>query len=765
MVLGDIFMNGICSSICRFGLLKAGGGLRSSVSASALLLWVAAPVVQALDLPFARFDSISPAAASAGAELEVQITGTDIDGVDAAWFSHPGLSAKLIKEKVFSIKADPGISEGIYDMRLMGTHGVSNPRAIYVGQAPTVPKSGECSRDKPMDLPPNTAVAGVSVAGGRDHYRFSARKGQRLTVRCQARELDSKLNPVFAVFDPAGRKIRANERRPFLDFVAPEDGAYLVTVQDLAFGGGPEFYYRLMVDESPVLEAVLPSVVELGKTNKLTLLGRGLKGGRPSNLKGADGRAVEELDVQVEVPAKLGPVGADGPVATAASGLQTFSYRYRTDSGVSNAVELAALEGAVVVLKPGMGEAGQGGVPKPTPVGFPGVASGLFGKSLQGVPVEFEAKKGDQLLLEVFSQRVGFGASNSYLRLTKDGAHLAEAYGPDLNVGGPRLSTLHNDPTLRFDVKEDGKYTLFVSDLSGVTRQGLSAAFALVLRRPTPGFGLLAATEPPVETAADRAIAPRGAVLRAGGTAALRVLAFRRDGFEKEILLSAEGLPPGVSCVPTKILAGKNEGFLIFRTEPGTARNLAQVRVVGRSEDGKMEAAARGATARWAVADYTTTPVDMRLTRGDGIVLATSTNAAPLTLTPDMKAPVEVDAGTKVEVALRVTRSADFKDPLKIKSAGFAGAETVKDVDADAKAEQVKVSLDLAALKLPPGSHSAYFTTQSKAKVSGRDVTLTAYSPPVQIVVRAAAPKPAPAPAGAAPGKDAAAAPAPPPSK
>jgi hypothetical protein len=178
-----------------------------------------------------------------------------------------------------------------------------------------------------------------------------------------------------------------------------------------------------------------------------------------------------------------------------------------------------------------------------------------------------------------------------------------------------------------------------------------------------------------------------------------------------------------------------------------------------------MEAAARGATARWAVADYTTTPVDMRLTRGDGIVLATSTNAAPLTLTPDMKAPVEVDAGTKVEVALRVTRSADFKDPLKIKSAGFAGAETVKDVDADAKAEQVKVSLDLAALKLPPGSHSAYFTTQSKAKVSGRDVTLTAYSPPVQIVVRAAAPKPAPAPAGAAPGKDAAAAPAPPPSK
>ena len=735
-------------------------------AAAALLLLVSAPAVWALDLPFARFDSLVPPAANAGAELEVQITGTDIDGVDAAWFSHPGLSARLIKEKVFSIKAEPGVPEGIYDMRLIGTHGVSNPKAIYVGQASTVAKAGECSREKPMDIPPKTAVAGVSVAGGRDHYRVNARKDQRLTVRCQARELDSKMTPVFAVFDPAGRKIRANERRPFLDFVAPEDGAYLVTVQDLAFGGGPDFSYRLTVDESPILEVVLPSVVELGKTNKLTLVGRGLKGGRPSTLKGVDGRAFEELDVQVEVPAKLGPVAADGPVATAASGLRTFSYRYRADSGVSNAVELTVVDGAAVVLKPGAGEAGQEAGSKATPVQLPGVASGLFGKSLKGVPFEFEAKKGDQLAFEVFSQRVGFGASNSYLRLAKEGAHLAEAYGPDLNIGGPRLSTLHNDATLRFDVKEDGKYTLHVSDLSGVTRQGLSAAFALVLRRVTPGFGLLAATEPPLETAADRAILPRGAVLRAGGTAALRVLAFRTDGFDKDILLSAEGLPPGVSCVPTKILAGKNEGFLIFRTEPGTARNIAQVRVVGRSEDGKIEATARGASARWAVADYNTAPGEMRLTRGEGIVVATSATAAPLALTPDVKAPLEVDAGAKVEVPLRVSRSADFKDALKIKSAGFAGAETVKDVDADAKAEQVKIPLDLAALKLPPGNHTAYFTTQSKAKVSGRDVTLTAYSTPVQILVRAPQPKAVAAPAGAAPSKDAAATPpAPPPAK
>ncbi len=751
-------MNSVLSVSLRSGL--AGAVVQSGKSLGLALLWTASSFSAALavDLPLVRLDSILPAAAQVGAEVEVQIAGVDLEGVDAAWFSHPGLSAKLVKEKIFGIKAEPGVPEGVYDMRLVGTNGVSNPRAIYVGQGSTVPKAGECSREKPMDLPAKGAVQGATVAGGRDHYRFQARKGQRLTVRCQARELDSKMTPVFFVMDPTGRKLRGNERCAFLDFEAPQDGAYLVAVQDLAFGGGPDFYYRLTVDESPVLVAVLPSAVEAGKANRLVLLGRGFKGGRPSASKSADGRSLEELDIQLDVPANPGTGGADGPVATASSGLRTFSYRYRTESGASNPVELAVVEGPVLSVKP-VTEAAP--APGAAVLSFPGAASGLFEKRLQGVPLDFEAKKGDVLVAEVFSQRLGFGSANSFLRLTKDGTHLAEAYGPDLNAGGPRLSTLHNDAALRFEVKEDGKHTLFLSDLSGVARPGLGAAYSLVLRRAKPGFGLVAATEPPIEKADDRLLQPRGAVLRAGGTAALRVLALRTDGFDKEILLSAEGLPAGVSCAPTRIPAGKNEGVLLLLTEAGASRNVSQVRITGRSEDGKIQSVARGATARWVVPDYSTGVGEMRLTRGEGIVVATSATAAPLALTPEAREPMEVEAGAKVEVALRVSRSADFKEVLKIKTAGFAGAETVKEVDADAKAEHVKVALDLAALKLPPGSHTAYFTTQSKAKVSGRDVTITAYSSPVQLVVRAPAPKPTPAPVPAPAKEPAAATPAP----
>ena len=55
--------------------------------------------------------------------------------------------------------------------------------------------------------------------------------------------------------------------------------------------------------------------------------------------------------------------------------------------------------------------------------------------------------------------------------------------------------------------------------------------------------------------------------------------------------------------------------------------------------------------------------------------------------------------------------------------------------------------------------------TAGSVHVAGRDVTTTAYSPPVQIVVRAPAPKPAPAPPTAAPVKEPAAAATPPAAK
>lgn len=698
----------------------------------------------AADLPLARLDSISPAAMTPGGESEVTIAGVDLEGVDTAWFSHPGIEAKLSKEKVFSVRVDSNVPEGIYDMRLLGTHGVSNPRAFYVDRAKTALKSGECSFAKPMEIRVGEAVYGSVAAAARDHFRFAAQKGQRVFVRCMAQELDSRLTPVFAVLDAGGRRLSANQRMSFIDFTAPESGNYVVSLQDVAFAGGADHYYRLSVDEAPVVEAVAPSVVAVGKKTRIQVFGRGIAGSKPSGIRSTDGKELEVAEVEVEpAPAP----GVDGVSAIAAAGLETWSFRLRSEKGSSNSLSLLALRQPVPVQVAG---------PKdPVAAALPGSVSGLFNKGFEGVPIEFEAKKGEVIFAEVFSSRLGESKTNPYLRLTKAGAFVSEAYGPETNTGGPRLNTLHNDPTLRFECKEDGKYTLNVTDLSGAARSGPGGRYVVSLKREEPGFSLVAANEPPPETANDRALQPRGCVLRAGGTAMVRVVAMRSGGFTGEIELGAENLPEGVTSSPGRILAGKNDGVLILRAQPELKRALSSVRIVGRSADGKIERNARWTSARWAVADTTQTPHEPRLARGADVMIATTNAPAPLSLMPEGEPVVEVQKGAKVSVPVRLTRTADLKVPLKIKTGGFAGAETIKEVDADAKAETIKVELDTAALKLPVGRHFPYFIAQAKAKVAGRDVVVSVFSPAVSLVVRdaekAASPQPdAPAKPGAA---------------
>jgi hypothetical protein len=513
-----------------------------------------------------------------------------------------------------------------------------------------------------------------------------------------------------------------------VEFEAPESGTYLVSVQDTAYAGGADLFYRLVVDESPVVEAVLPSVVQFGKKTRLQVFGRGLAGSKPSGLKAADGRELEMAEVEIEPS----PVpGVDGVAALGGASLETWSFRVQSQKGTSNALPLLALREAVPVHNAAANAS-------PVSVTVPGCVSGLFGKGYAGVPVEFEAKKGEILLMEVVSHRLGETRANPYLRLVKGDAQIAEAYAPDANVGGLRLSTIHNDPSLRFECKEDGKYTLYLTDLSGAVRGGPGARYVVSLKREEPTFSLVVATEPPPETANDRNIQPRGCVLRAGGTAPMRVVALRGGGFTGEIVLSAEDLPPGVTCSPARIPAGKTEAALILSAPADATRSLATIRVVGRAADGKIQREARWATARWVVADYTISPHEPRLARGSGIPLATTPAKAPLNLVPEPTAAVEVKQGGKVDVAVRIQRSSEFNIPLKIKTGGFAGAETIKEVDADAKAESVKVQLDTAALKLAPGRHFTYFTVQAKAKVAGRDVVTTAFSPAVEIAVQPA---------------------------
>ncbi len=688
----------------------------------------------AAELPVIRLDTIFPPGGKAGSEVEIGITGAELDQPTGLHFSHPGITAQP-KDKRFVIKVAPEVPPGIYDARVAGLLGVSNPRAFVVGNLPEIAKTKPNNKpETAVDLPLNSVFSGNATAAASDYFKFTAKQGQRLLFECAAAEIDSRLNPVLAVLDASGRELEIS-RGDLLDFTAPAAAAYLLRLNDLTFAGGPEHFYRLAVTTGPHIDFVFPPSGLPGAKSKFTFYGRNLPGGTAANVTSGDGKPLEKLDIEVEVPVS-GDVRVDGLSTPAAAAVDGFPYRLKTANGVSNPVFISFCGAPVVGEQEPNNQPAQ--AQKITP---PCEIAGQFFPANDVDCFTFDAKKGEVWWIEVFSNRLGL-PTNPFVLVQRDAADLQEVYGAEPNAAEKRFSTASNDPVWRLEVKEDGAYRVKVRDLFDTSRKDPGNVYRLSIRKETPDFRLAAVAEPPPEKKDDRTAAPRTALLRAGGTIAIKVIAFRRDGFAGDIELSAVGLPAGIACVPMKILAGSGDGVLLLTAGEKPEPWVGPIRIIGKAKVGDTELAheARGGAVQWVVADFNTTPVPTRLTR-DFALAVSAAETAPVSVEATEDKCWEAIAGGKLEIPLKVTRRGEFKEALKLKAFGAPGLDTLKEIDVDAKATTATATIDLAAVKLPAGSHTIHFEAQTKGKFRGKDVTTTIYSTPIRIAVQPPQPK------------------------
>lgn len=681
------------------------------------------------ELPVIRLDTVYPPGAKAGSDLEVALTGTDLDGAAALHFSHPGITGTP-KDKRFVVKVAADVPPGVYDVRVSGNFGVSNPRAFVVSDLPQSPKPGANSTpETALEFPIDTTIAGTATAAAADWFKFTAKKGQRLLIDCDAGEIDSRLNPVLTISEPGGRELATNRRGGLLDFAAPADGTYLLKLNELTFAGGADYFYRLTLTTGPRIDYVFPPSGKAGTKAKFTLFGRNLPGGSSANLAAADGRPLDKLDVEIDLPSK-GEARADGLTAPAATAVDGFSFRLKSPHA-SNPVFIGFTNEPIVAEQEPNNQPAQ--AQKLTP---PCEVAGQFFPAADVDTYVFDAKKGEVWWLEVISQRLDL-PTNPFFVIERDGGASQEVYGADTNLGGPRFSTTSTDPSLRFEVKEDGAYRVRTRDLFGTARKDPRAVYRLAIRREVPDFRLLALGELPQEKKDDRIGTPRATVVRGDGTTGLRVLAFRRDGFAGDIVLSAEGLPPSITCPPVRVAAGANEATLLFTGVEKPERWAGSIRVIGKAKVGDQDVVreARGGAVRWPVADANTDAIRTRLTRD--IAVGIATEAAPISIAATADKPWEVAPGAKVEIPLKVTRRGEFKEALKLKAFGAPGIEALKAIDVAANAPEVKAVIDLATAKIPAGEHVIHFEAQTKGKVRGKENTTTVFSAPIRLVVQA----------------------------
>ena len=688
-------------------------------------------------LPHARLNWIFPPGGQVGTEFEVTVNGADLDEARRIHFSHPGIQSRpkmtdptafepegLPLENVFLVSIGGDAPVGIHEARVVGRYGVSNPRAFVVGTlAETNEASGNESATNAMPVSPETIVNGRAQGVNPDFYRLELKLGQRVMINLWGQRIDSRMDATLAICKANGETIASSRdqhyRDPFLDFTAPARGAYLIKVYDFVYEGGEERFYRLSICGAPVVEYVFPPAVLPGAVaSQVTLFGRNLPGGSPAENSFSSGTRLEQLSVEVSPPdaadeSVLGefttlvkPGDVDG---------RGFIYRLQSDRGISNPVPISYATAPVVTEQEPNNRAGQA-----HEIEVPCEYVGQFYPRYDVDWIQFAARKGDILWLEVFSGRLGLPTDAflliQRLRTSEAGEvtieDVAEVDDSPGRPGGPGYGDPISDPSYHLSVDEDATYRVLVRDLYSDSVSSPRSVYRLSLRRPQPDFRLIAVPHSPWNP--DPAQPLRGTpVLRRGGTSGLRVLAIRRDGFDGEIALTVTGLPDGVTCPLETLGPGVGQRVLVFSAAEDAPAWGGTIQITGRAKIGDAEIVrtACGGTIVWDTPGYA---ISSRLT--PDLALAVSPELAPLRVRSAEDKVWETAREAKLSIPLELIRQGDLKEKLALKPVNLPGGVKAEiSVADDGSKGTLNLTVEASAA---PGTY--HFVLEGKVKLSYR---------------------------------------------
>jgi hypothetical protein len=649
--------------------------IRIVASCACILALAPSLLSQSVCLPLPRLLTTMPMGGRVGSQVEIVITGENIDGASDLMFTHPALSATQkrdaenkieINKYVVTIAADapPGIHEALIMTRL----GISSSRVFSVGTLPEVSQSPSVTtlaKAMPLKIPSicNAVMSEKSI----DHYVFESQKGHRYIVNCDSRGIDSKLDAVLIVADADGRDLVVERRGGTVDFIATYDGKHVVKLHDLTFKGGPAYFYRL-------------SILEL-------------------------------------------PLGDSVPVFAATKTVSSFSW---PPPGLASSSLLSEME-------PNNAHA------QAQKISLPCDISGSFFPAADVDTFEFQGAKGETWWVEVASERLGrptdpsmivqhVGVNEGQEKLT-DVLELSDIASPvklssnGYAYDGPPYDGGSLDILGKLEIKNDGVHRIQLSDLFGGTRIDARNVYRLMVRKAAPDFALAAWGLHMELRNGDRNALSKPLALRGGVTVALEVVAVRRDGFDGDIELVMEGLADGVTAQGLKIPAGKTRGVMLITADDKAPKSFANATFYGKSSlnGSEISRPVQMAAMAWPIVDSWSEIPSPRLVAGLPISV-TGAEFAPISIASKEKKVWEATVGQKLTIPLVHTRRSEFSGTvLQLKTSG-AGFEQVPRFDVSLASDSSEVTLDLAALKTPPGDYLISFYGSAVVKyLSGVD--------------------------------------------
>lgn len=662
------------------------------------------------ELPLARLQSIFPPGGQTGSTLEVKVEGADLDDATALRFSAPGIVGEHHPTNAtgaFLVNISSNVPPGLYEARVLGRFGLSNPRFFTVGTLPEM-KGDSTNRtaSTALAIPTECTVNALATASAADFYRVEVKAGGRLFVTCRGEPFDSKMQPRVLLYDSEGNELLRDRSAGALEFHPSRTGTFHLKVHDEQFRGGLQFAYRLTITAQPDVEFIFPAARMPGADRPFTAFGPGVP------------KKGERLEITV-------PQVADATNAShafqmrrlAECGLSTFQYR--APKGVSNPVELSIATAPAVLEQEPNNDPGAA-----QKISVPCEIQGQFFPKSDIDMYEFSAKKGDVFTIEVFSERLGL-PTDPFVLVQKISTNasggevasdLQEMYDSEPNLGGPLFDTSSRDPSWRLEVPEDGRFRVQIRDLFN-HRADPSRIYRLSIRRESPDFRLIAAIAAPPSFEKDKREAlVWSPFLRRNDTILLKVLALRRDNFKGEIALEVEGAPPGVRASASVIPEGQSSTWLTLSSDDKAADWSGAIRITGKAKVGGTELIRRAtaATIVWDVPDYNNETVKARLAQET--TLALSAELAPFRI-ESTNSLWQVAQGATLSIPWSVARVPEFKEPVKLRAYIDTQNDPIREWDLDGQAAQANLELDLKQTKVATGTHQLFLLAQTKGKI------------------------------------------------
>lgn len=493
--------------------------------------------------------SILPRGVTRGTEAVLTFGGDRLADAKEVMLYDPGVTVTKLEvvntnQVKAAVKVAPDCPIGEHAVRLRTASGVSELLTFYVGALPTLDeKEPNSDFAAPQKIALNTTVHGTVEAEDVDYFAFEGKKGQRVSVEVEAMRLGALFDPYVAILDARRFELAAADDMPLLgqdaccSVVLPADGTYTVLVRESAYGGNGACRYRLHVGTFPRPTAVYPAGGPAGTPLEVRFLGD------PAG----------EFKQQVTLPTAV-PTGKFGLFAQDSGGIAPSAIPFRV-SPFPNVLETE----------------GNNTHATATPVAaLPAALNGVISKDKEVDHFRLALKKGQVFDVHCYARRLGSPLDPVMTVAALNGGVLAandDAVGPD--------------SYFRFTAPADGDYVLTVTDHLG--KGGPTYVYRVELTPPAPKLSL---TVPKVDIFGYSQERQTISVPR-GNRYATLINASRAD-FGGDLILSAEGLPAGVTMTCEPMPAGLGSIPVLFEAKPDAPVAGALAKINGRHADPKQ---------------------------------------------------------------------------------------------------------------------------------------------------------------------------------